>query len=205
MSWKAKGMAQMTEHRPANCICHVCGERPPAVTPADGSVHCGHSLDPTFSPGSTAELIAGVVRLVEGQRRLGQELGLKDERVFPSAAADFQERDPASVLRRWMRDPDGPASLRALFDDLFAHQLALVRAVDGVAVSAMQKRRSLGPLSSLQNLNERLFGAGSLRLLMEDERARFRHVVAPAFATNYTRAREKELEERLDMNSTHTS
>jgi len=203
LPWTAKGMAQMTEHHPAQCVTDFRDERSPAASPAVGDACGDFPTCASSSSESTAELLAGIVRLVEGQRQLAQELGLKDERVFPSVAAMFRESRPEAAMDRWMREPDGPKAIRDLFDDLCAHQLALVRAVDGVAVSALQTRRSGWPLRWLQRLRDRLPGGGSSRRLVEDDQARFQHVVAPAFALTYTRAREEDLERRIDTTPIH--
>jgi hypothetical protein len=146
---------------------------------------------------SARELVRGVARLVEGQRQLAQELGLKDERVFLSDHEHFRNGDVEAVLRQWLlAGPDGVGAIRDLFDDLCEHQLALIRAVDGVALSALRAHAPSGPMAWLQRARDRIFGFSRLRTLVEDEQARFQRIVAPALACSYARAREADKERR---------
>ncbi|WP_139349904.1 hypothetical protein [Thioalkalivibrio denitrificans] len=146
---------------------------------------------------SARELVRGVARLVEGQRRLARELGLNDERVFLSDVEPFRNGDAKAVLRDWMlAGADGVDPIRNLFDDLCEHQLALLRAVDGVALSALEAHAPRGPMAWLHRAKDRLFGVSRLRALVEDDQARFQRIVAPALACSYARAREQDLNRR---------
>jgi hypothetical protein len=146
---------------------------------------------------SARELVRGVARLVEGQRRLARELGLNDERVFLSDVEPFRNGDVEAVLREWMlAGAGGVDPIRNLFDDLCEHQLALLRAVDGVALSALEAHAPRGPLAWLHRAKDRLFGVSRLRALVEDDQARFQRIVAPALACSYARAREQDLGRR---------
>lgn len=137
-------------------------------------------------------LVGGLAGLVAAQRCFADEFGLAYSRVFSDGYEAFKGRDPEEVVREWLAGgEDGLRRLERLFDDLAQHQLALVGALDGVALEAMsvlaekdrRKRRLWLPFRPL---------SGDLlrRQLAGDQVLRHARVVLPGCAHGYVRARD---------------
>lgn len=85
-------------------------------------------------------ILAGMIKLLDGQRRFAEELGLTYAHVFHEEGQEFRHKKPAQVLRQWLQDKvEGPKKLNSLIDDLVEHNLALCAALDGVALEAMTR------------------------------------------------------------------
>ncbi|AJF06107.1 type VI secretion system-associated FHA domain protein [Geoalkalibacter subterraneus] len=85
-------------------------------------------------------LISGVARLIEGLRCFADEFGLSPRRILGEAWEEFQCGNAEDVLRNWLRDgDDGAQRIERLFNDLTAHQVALLSGVDGVAREAARR------------------------------------------------------------------
>jgi hypothetical protein len=89
---------------------------------------------------STAVILAGIAKLLVGQRCFAEALGLPYARVFAEECQVFRHNEPERILRNWLRDKDGgPNKLSRLIDDLVEHNLALCAALDGVALESISR------------------------------------------------------------------
>lgn len=140
-------------------------------------------------------LVRGLAGLVAAQRCFAEEFGLAYGRVFSDGYESFKGRAPEEVVKEWLGGgEEGLGRLQRLFDDLAQHQLALVGALDGVALEA---------ITVLGERNDSRKGRGRLwlpfrrrsrdqlrRQLAGDHALRHARVVLPGCAHGYVRARE---------------
>jgi hypothetical protein len=83
---------------------------------------------------SSHVILTGLIKLLEGQRRFVEELGLPYDRVFDEECRVFRNNNPEPILRAWLQDKiEGPKKFTRLINDLVEHNLALCAALDGVA------------------------------------------------------------------------
>ena len=140
-------------------------------------------------------IISGLSRLIEGQRQLADEFGLSLGRVFPRSLELLEGRNPEEVLTELFRS--GPARLdevNALFEDMIAHQLALVSALDDVALASM---KHLSPEQLKEDFpDRRMNDARAWRFykerhheLIENDNLRFQQLVGTGFVEGYAQAR----------------
>lgn len=142
-----------------------------------------------------AVLARGLAGLVTAQRCFAEEFGLAYGRVFSDGYEAFKGCPPEEVLREWLAGgEEGMRRLQGLFDDLARHQLALVGALDGVALEAMALlERGAGPgrgKGRLWPLPGRRTGEALRRRVAGDFAFRHARVVLPGGAHGYVRARE---------------
>lgn len=145
-----------------------------------------------------AALIGGLVRLIEGQRRFAAEFGLHDERVFMDGFECFKGRDIDTVLRAWLCDEkEGAERFATLFDDLYTHQLALIAAMDGVALQAIRTSRRANWWTRHGSvwwkwLRDAVTGRAhaTFDALERDQGHRYREVVMPGLVAGYTQPRD---------------
>jgi hypothetical protein len=115
----------------------------PHVAAAASRPSAGGGKAPKKCATSSHVILTGLTRLLEGQRRFAEELGLPYDRVFDEECQIFRNRNPDSVLRFWLSDKaGGPGKFARLIDDLVEHNLALCAALDGVAQESISR---LGP------------------------------------------------------------
>ncbi|ABA90042.1 hypothetical protein Pcar_2807 [Syntrophotalea carbinolica DSM 2380] len=89
---------------------------------------------------SSQIILAGMIKLLDGQRRFAEELGLPYAHVFHEECQEFRNKNPELVLREWLRDKiEGPEKFRQLINDLVEHNLALCAALDGVALESIAR------------------------------------------------------------------
>lgn len=89
---------------------------------------------------SSKVVFTGLIRLISGQQRFAEELGLPYNRVFDDECLIFRDKNPEQVLQDWLRDKDeGPHKLNRLINDLVEHNLALYAALDGVALESISR------------------------------------------------------------------
>lgn len=97
------------------------------------------------------ELLDGVARLIEGQRRFAEEFGVPYSRVFMDGFEAFKGRAIRDVLRDWLESEHGADSLRNLLQDLANHQLALLESAGelsrGPSPGDRSRLRLCNPLS----------------------------------------------------------
>jgi hypothetical protein len=96
----------------------------------------------SFGDNATAAtvILAGIAKLLVGQRRFAEALGLPYTRVFAEECQVFRDNAPETILRNWLRDRDaGPNNFSFLIDDLVEHNLALCAALDGVARESISR------------------------------------------------------------------
>lgn len=111
----------------------------------------GSGPAPNASP-CIDELLDGVARLIEGQRRFAEEFGVPYSRVFMHGFEAFKGRAIRDVLRDWLHAEHGAENLRDLLRDLAGHQLALLESAGELSRSPSalpQPRLSLGNPFSL--------------------------------------------------------
>lgn len=107
----------------------------------------GNGPAPDGSP-CIDELLDGVARLIEGQRRFAEEFGVPYSRVFMDGFEAFKGRAIGDVLRDWLDAEHGADKLRDLLEDLANHQLALLESAGELARSPSALPR---PRLSLRN------------------------------------------------------
>ncbi len=89
---------------------------------------------------STYVILTGLIKLIEGQRRFTEELGLPYARIFDEECQVFRNKRPELILQDWLRDKlVGPGKFSCLFNDLVEHNLALCAALDGVALESISR------------------------------------------------------------------
>jgi len=106
----------------------------------------GRRTPPAFSPEKPAgspvaaveAMIAGLARLVDGQRQFAEEFGLPYGRVFDDAFEPFKSRDTREVLRDWVPSDEGPEHLQQLLLNIAHHQLAVLQAAEHVVGRSVQ-------------------------------------------------------------------
>jgi hypothetical protein len=147
--------------------------------------------------GADAVLLQGLARLIEGQRCFADEFGLAYGRVFCEEFNDFKGRCPEEVLRQWRGGgEEGTLRLRRVLDDLVYHQLALVAALDGVAlemVSELSPRRVAEQTPGWLGLKPFLWRSYRVlhKELEHNQNLRHARLVLPGFVTGYVRGREE--------------
>ncbi len=148
------------------------------------------------SQGAARALIAGVARMIEGLRCFADEFGLSPCRILGDSWEEFQGSDAEDVLRSWLRDrEDGAQRIQGLFEELTAHQVALLSGVDGVAYAAAQRFNPQHFKKQTPGLLGLSPGAWRnyccyYRELTGSEHNLHRALVLPGFVTAYIRTRE---------------
>ncbi len=162
-------------------------------------VNGGHEPGVTnkASASGSQVLIQGLASLIEGQRCFADEFGLTYGRVFRDEYEPFKGKNPEMVILQWLREgEEGAARLQNLLDDLLKHQLALVGALEGIAIETVDQ---LSPTRVVKNspgfLGVRPFAWRSYRDLHRryalDEQLRLKNLVINGFVSGYIREREK--------------
>ena len=133
---------------------------------------------------SVHTLIEGVARLVDGQKRFADEMGLPYTRIFNDGFEAFKNQDANKVILEWLHCSDqGQRNLEFLFSDLMAHQLALVEAISAIQANSPRTERPL--VERLQSL------LGERNKSTDQHRRHYMEVTAPALVAAYARAREE--------------
>lgn len=141
-------------------------------------------------------LIDGLVHLIEGQKKFAEEFGLNLARVFPKGYEELQSTNIRELLHQWcVSDIDGANYLQHLFEALIQHQLALVAALDGVALHIMQaitKPQSQMLSQLLKNLRKKTSAATTwIETLQQNQQLRYQQLIVPGFIDAYIKIREK--------------
>lgn len=145
---------------------------------------------------SSHVILTGFVRLLEGQRRFVEELGLPYDRVFDEECRVFRNKKPELILRAWLKDKvEGPKKFTRLVNDLIEHNLALCAALDGVAQESLSR---LAPAAvkagSFSIFGWRPFAWVTFRRLHRayttNDYLRHQELVVKGFAKAYCRHRE---------------
>jgi hypothetical protein len=167
----------------------------PGSRQAAGESAGGQNLAPTTA---AQVLVQGLARLAEGQRCFADEFGLNYGRVFRDEFEQFKGKNPETVIRQWLKEGEsGTRRLQGLLDDLLRHQLALVGALEGIAVETVEQ---LSPQriekSSPGLLGLRPFAWRCYRKLhrqyVQNQQLRHQNLVLTGFVTGYIREREKQ-------------
>lgn len=139
-------------------------------------------------------LVAGLERLVEGQKQFAEEFGLSFSRIFPNTEELGQEKGVTQLIREWLTGETEQAeeNLQQLFDALVKHQLALTAALDGIALQAIQELTSKrkNTRTGIQALLSKKPKMASHEL-KNNQRLRFQRIIVPGFINAYMRVREK--------------
>jgi len=142
-------------------------------------------------------VIDGMARLIEGQRQLADEFGLSLGRVFPRSVDLLEGRSPEDALTELFRSGSARVDeLQAIFEDMIVHQLALVGALDDIALAAMhhlspEQLKEDYPDRRMNDARAWRFYKERLRDLVENDNLRFQDVVGAGFVKGYLHAREK--------------
>ncbi len=190
------------------CLCHrqMAGELGVGIMEAgtvvaEKPVSAGGLLSPPMRDDAVANdeaamahaLATGLARLIEGQRRFGEEFGLPLSRVFSDDFEPFRGRSVEKVIYEWLLDgASSVAKLDRIFNDLLAHQMALLEAVDGAVMQALRRasqRRSR--LQLWRDAFQSTFFRRREEPLRSDQTLRYLHLVAPAFIAAYAGARQQ--------------
>lgn len=146
---------------------------------------------PRSAPAVGGAIARGLASLVEGQRQFAEEFGLPYGRVFADGFEGFKGRAAEAVIREWLTDREhGAERVEALFSDLVAHQMALVAALDGAVLHALEGSDAADSEDELPLWARivRSITPGKQRETA-DPGLRYLCLVAPAFVTAYDRAR----------------
>ena len=85
-------------------------------------------------------VILGMADLIQGQRKFADEFGLPLNRVFPNSyKALYGNRAKDFVSTLFQSGSQNAEEIKALFDDLIMHQVALFSSLDGVAEEGLKQ------------------------------------------------------------------
>lgn len=133
-----------------------------------------------------AALCQGIEQLVKGQLSFAQSFGLNPNRVFSLSEMTSTSTFSAAQLQQWLRNGKADiTNIQQLFNDLMQHQLALLAALDGVALQALEANH---PATWL---HKKLLAKTAIPELLSDSNKRFQQVVTPGFLRSYVHTREK--------------
>jgi hypothetical protein len=145
---------------------------------------------------STHIIMTGLIKLLEGQRRLTEELGLPYARIFDEECQIFRNKRPEIILQDWLRDKlEGPEKFSCLINDLVEHNLALCAALDGVALESISR---LSP-TTVKTASFSIFGWRPFawltfrrlhRAFATNDYMRYQELVVTGFAKAYCAHRE---------------
>jgi len=138
----------------------------------------------------------GLSRLVLGQQRFAEEFGLSTTRVFPQSQETIQGKDIENLIAKCLCSDEGKDLLEQLFNDLITHQIALISALDGIALQTLAEINSIEPTTNVVSHLLKKVGIekkqkrGNIEDLQQNQKLRHQKVVAPGFVNVYTRSRE---------------
>lgn len=145
-------------------------------------------------------LIAGLTGLIAGQKQFAEEFGLNLSRVFPDLEDLWQSNDFKPILANWLKideEGEGAIRLRQLFEVLAKHQLALMAALDGIAMQTLNEisiaTETAKPAKTwLQNFQGKPSNnkANALDDLKNNHQLRYQRLIMPGFLDAYIRIRE---------------
>ena len=136
-------------------------------------------------------LLDCITRLAEGQLKFAEEFGLGADRVAQQLADDHLPPE----IDAWLREGEaGIDKIQQLFTALTHHQLALVAALDSVAVQAI---KVLTPKPLQKNIKRRLKELLKKQKqdhsiwedLKTNQHLRYQHIIVPGFVESYIRTR----------------
>ncbi len=165
-----------------------------------------NTLIQAFGPEILETLIDGLVSLLEGQRQFALEFGLSLDRIMPYTTAFTQGLENRQLIQCWLenRAGEGVAPLRRLFAELMDHQLALIAALDGIAIQTM--REIMAKCTQPSRLQDRmqiwLTNREILKkvaLLETDQQLRYQKLIAPGLVDAYLWTLEKIRQGRLEF------
>lgn len=141
-------------------------------------------------------VVTGLSQLIEGQKQFADEFGLSLSRVFPQSFSFLDGHSVETIIADIFREGDlRQDDLEKLFKDIFMHQLALVGAIEHVALKTMHE---LSPDTIRSEINERWVTDGRIwkiykskfREFKENGQIRYERLIASGFVPAYARARE---------------
>jgi hypothetical protein len=143
-------------------------------------------------------MICGLARLVEGLQCFSDEFGISRRRVLVGLWEHFQGRDAEAVLAEWLHGGEwGASCIQQLFHDFAAHQMALVKGLEGVAHSTachfdpqnveQQAPRLMGLRPALWSRYRRYYHD-----FLNNQLRVHQALVMPGFIQEYIRARERQ-------------
>jgi hypothetical protein len=137
-------------------------------------------------------LIHGLANLIAGQKQFAEEFGLSLNRLFPETDENLQAPNLKQLLLHWLMDDSSQAQtqLQQLFDALAQHQLALMAAIDGVALQTLSELTTQMPDNTLRFVLTQQTPKKWLRTLQDNQRLRYQKLIAPGFVESYIKSRE---------------
>ncbi len=151
-----------------------------------------------LNPDMLQILIEGLSSLLEGQRQFVMEFGMSMDRVMPHTSVAIQGKESHRIVRSWLESKtgDGITQLHHLFAELMDHQLALIAALDGIALQTM--REVLTKRNSHSWLQERMQTwtahhkiPKKIAQLEMDQQLRYQKLIAPGLVDAYLWTLEK--------------
>lgn len=143
-------------------------------------------------------LIAGLARLIDGQRRMADELGISYSHTFSYDFTPFAGRDVQTALQEHVRTQPieiALTQLQKMFEDLSLHQVALLSAMDIVARRAIKFLSPAltpgGERATNQLLPVWKHYCERHERMREDVKARYQLLIAPGLLKGYVHARKK--------------
>jgi hypothetical protein len=134
----------------------------------------------------------GLVRLIEGQKRFAEEFGLNLQRLFPEVEEVLLNNDFGKVIQEWLETAEGVRNLQQMFESLVKHQLALISALDGIALQTIRELTTK-ELNAKLRLGLRLNKSAidHVHELKNNQQLRYQKLIVPGFIDAYVKTREK--------------
>lgn len=137
-------------------------------------------------------LVQGLANLIAGQKQFAEEFGLSLNRLFPQSEENLQVSDLKKSLAQWLMDesPETQMQLQQLFDALAQHQLALIAALDGIALQTLSEVTTQLPDTTIRFALSQHAAKKWLRTLQDNKYLRYQKLIAPGFVESYIKSRE---------------
>jgi len=164
--------------------------RPPNPTAS------ANNPQPKRSARLTKTVASGLCALIEGQRCFADEFGLSLARVFPKSYTLVEGRAVEDVVRDILRAGDeGCDKLALLLEDLCLHQVAVVGAIEDIALTTLGE---LSPATIREDVSDRWVTDAKMwkvykekiRMFEDNENIRYERLIAAGFVPAYAKARE---------------
>ena len=146
-----------------------------------------------LNPHNLSLLTQGVAKLINGQQRFAEQFGIALSKDDQALTAD----NLAAKLDDWLRSGKrGEDNIQQLIKVLYHHQLALINALDGVALRAIDYLYHETDAVKFKQRVVKLLQKDSKRKQMiadfkSDEQLRYQHIIAPGLVDYYLLAQEK--------------
>lgn len=140
---------------------------------------------------SNLKIVAqGLCQLIEGQKRFADEFGLNLGRVFPHIDGNLQGEALADLIEGWLQTDAAEIGiiLQHLFNAVATHQLALMGALDGIAIQTLATLAAQEPANKLRRFVYPI--KNTAQELKKNQQLRYQKLVIPGFVDTYIKMRE---------------